>query len=146
MSRGLDTSGWSESTKKLNKPLLVQAGHLLPAVEVKTGRRTRQRADKRSELEIKFGEYLRNRWPNARIYEQFPIRIGNGCNYYVDYVVVCQHEQHRYVTVHAYEVKGPFSRANGITKLKAAASLCPWIKFQMASDGLHKWELEDILP
>lgn len=125
-------------------------GFGLPAVAetASSERRTRQRQKKTSLLEERWGRVLAERNPGATIYDQFPLRIGNGSNYYVDYVVITG-GRHRGepLVITAWEVKGPYSRSTGIVKLKAAATRYPWIQFQLVSESANRgWKSEEIFP
>lgn len=107
-------------------------------------KRVKQKAHKRSALEDRWATQLAMRHPRVQIHEQFPLRIGNNCNYYVDFLFALG--TRGALEVHAHEVKGPYSRFAGIVKLKAAASLYPWIRFQLVSFKDGRWIEEEIFP
>jgi hypothetical protein len=108
--------------------------------------RLKQKRSKVSELEKDFEGYLRVAILNTTsVYAQFPLRIGNGSNYYLDFLTVEAQNPSR-ISIIGYEVKGPYARSTGIVKLKAAASLYPWIKFYMVTRENEIWKYEAVLP
>jgi hypothetical protein len=130
--------------KEQARPPIERAQLEAPPAE----RRVKQSQRKVSLLEERWGRQLREMNPGARIYEQFPLNIGRGCNYYVDYLIaVGGHGTDRPLSLFADEVKGPYSRDKGITKLKAAATRYPWIKFSLVSEPQPgRWQTQEILP
>lgn len=108
-------------------------------------RRLKQRSRKISILEQRWGMELKAKYPNARIYPQFPFAIATGSNYYCDYVIVEVGEKEGWVRVSAHEVKGPHSREAGIVKVKVAARTYPFVKFSFVSEIKHRgWVMEDV--
>lgn len=120
----------------------------LPGQSAPEKKRIRQRDRKVSLLEERYGRELRVRNPLDRIHEQFPVALGNGCNYYLDFLVVHAFpiEDRVLHEFSGYEVKGPYSRAAGIAKLKVAATHYPWIKFYLVSEIQGRWVLEALKP
>jgi hypothetical protein len=134
-----------EIERQLGKPKLIG---IAPVEDAPTAeRRTKQRTKKTSALEERWGVKLRETFPHARTYEQFPLSIGNGCNYYVDFLAVFGgRDRNERLDVRGYEVKGPYSRTAGIVKLKAAATRFPWIRFFLVSLVNGKWREEEVFP
>lgn len=110
--------------------------------------RIKQKQRKVSLLEERWGKELRVKHPGATIYEQFPLPIGNGSNYYVDYLIVRGGRgTDRPLEMFGDEVKGPYARSTGIVKLKAAATRFPWIKFSLVSEIKGRgWSVQEVLP
>lgn len=136
----------SDSVRRLNPGLFGQPIAAPVQTEVPK-KRLRQRTDKRSELEIRFGQHLGSLHPNSTIHEQFPLRIGNGSNYYLDFLVVAHDHPAEGFYFFGYEVKGPYARSTGIVKLKAAAALHKWINFELVSESSRgAWDFERVLP
>lgn len=106
--------------------------------------RVRQSRKKSSALEDRWGVQLAARYPGAKIYPQFPLPIANGSNYYVDFLIVLGNRGA--LEVHAHEVKGPYARTAGTVKLKVAARIHPWARFQMVSFKDGRWVEQEILP
>ena len=130
---------------------LAQLAKSVPKPEaITTKKRLRQRTDKRSALEDRFENFLKRGERFGHIYEQFPLRIGSGCNYYLDFLCIRYEEmwfeEKRFLAAvfHGFEVKGPYARAAGIIKLKAGASLYPWIKFELVSWINNTWQFEEV--
>lgn len=120
----------------------------LPAPAAPEKNRLRQRDRRVSLLEERYGRELRLRNPLDRIHEQFPLALGNGCNYYLDFLVahsfpIEERMLHDFI---GYEIKGPYSRAAGVAKLKIAATHYPWIKFYLVSEIQGRWVLEALKP
>jgi len=113
--------------------------------EMPVVKRLRQRTDKRSALEDRFGCHLRaNITRDCEIEEQSPLRIGNGSNYYLDFHVIRKLESGGYEHF-GYEVKGGFARTAGIVKLKSAATQHKWIEIYLTSWINGEWVYEQIL-
>ena len=96
----------------------------------------RQPKRKISDLERRWGEKLHQAYPNAQIYPQFPLSLGTGCNYYVDFLIVTRTSMAW--TIRADEVKG-WRRETGLAKLKIAARIYPWIRFYLVTRGPAGW-------
>jgi hypothetical protein len=134
-----------EALRQLERQRGVTAVPTLASLPIPEGaKRIASRPRKISILEESWGKELRTMFPEATIHAQFPLAIGNRCNYYIDYLVIEKGEG-GVVRVFGHEVKGPYSRDNGITKLKGAARTYPWIKFtlisQAANGGFEKQEV-----
>lgn len=108
-------------------------------------KRLRQPADRRSKLEIRFGDFLPVMHPTCGVHTQFPLAIASGSNYYLDYLAVVPSPKTG-VSFRGYEVKGPFPRPVGIVKLKTAARIYHWITFFLVSEVNGKWVFEKVLP
>lgn len=140
----------SASTRARNPDLFpgsatASRAALVSAVLDVAGRRIRQPVDRRSKLEIRFGEFIPTMHPRAGVHVQFPLKVGTGCNYYLDYLTVDFDDKKR-LDFRGYEVKGPYSRPLGIAKLKTAAMVYTWITFFLVSEVEGKWVFEKVLP
>lgn len=127
---------------KFHAEIAAQLGKPKSAVDPK--KRLRQRTDKRSALEDRFGAYLKANAAGSAVYDQFPLRIGSGCNYYLDFLRV--DDLILAYRCFGYEVKGSYARTAGIVKLKAAATRYPWIEFSLVSWINGQWVFERVRP
>lgn len=143
------TTSRSESFRKLN-PELFPSPALDPGIVAKFRPKPgatptlRQPHRKTSEIEAAFGIELRREFPDGRIYEQWPIPIGSGCNYYVDFLVVTGTPAFGF-RLRAFEVKG-WRREAGQVKLKVAARLFPWIVFFFVTRSPAGWNRRIVSP
>ena len=118
----------------------------------KPAKRVRQSRSRSSKLEMEWGDVLKRDFPADRIYPQFPLALGTGCNYYLDFLRVFEIPSACYSAFQftGYEVKDldqpPSRTAKGIAKLKIAARMYPWITFYLVTRETGDWQQQEILP
>src|SRR5437879_5999667 len=110
----------SADTRKRNPGLVM--GHAAMHANEPEKKRLRQPVRKVSRLEESFEVYLKSVNPADRVYAQFPLSLGAGCNYYLDFFSYKFREETGNLFF-GYEVKGPHARSTGIVKLKVAARM-----------------------
>lgn len=93
-----------------------------------------------NKLEADFHNYLKSRYPEARIYAQAKrYRLGNGIWYKPDLVFMLEGRE----TI--YEVKGPKSFRGGFENLKVAASTYPEADWWLAWRVDGTWKVQNVL-
>lgn len=113
---------------------------ILPAIAPKT--RVRQSNKGPNKLEAAWGEWLKQTHPEITglKYNALTLSIANGVRYTSDWTGWLDG------TLTAYEVKGPYSYAGALEKLKVAARAWPEIDFILAWKDQGCWRTQEILP
>lgn len=119
-------------------------------------KRIRQKdGDGLNKTERAFLAYLRATYPGDTHYSQaFSLRLGNGANYRPDFISVRiaipeSAAERIVVRVRAWETKG-FKREASAVRIKVAASLYPWIDFNLVTKQRKRegagWSIQKIHP
>jgi hypothetical protein len=121
-------------------PRTVPAGAVLPARSVATPRLRQRQGDGLNKTERAFKAWLESRFVTV-LCQSITLRLANGVRYTPDFVTV--DSESRFLT--AYEVKG-FMRDDAAVKLKVAASVFSWIRFNLVTRAGGAWQVEEVAP
>jgi len=99
-----------------------------------------------NKLESEFFEWLKRTYSQARVTPHgIKLRIGNGCYYTPDFLVDLSTSKTPQVLI--YETKGKQVWDDSIVKLKAAASVYPFLKFHLVTrrGRTAPWDILEVL-
>jgi hypothetical protein len=99
----------------------------------------------RSKLELAYANHLFGLRHTGEIesykYEAVTFRLGHDLRYTPDFMVDINAQAEQSIEFH--EVKGPFMRANGRTKLLACAAAFPMFRFYLVTrNAAGAWDLK----
>lgn len=114
-------------------------------------RRIRQNSAGLNKTEAAFHAYLISLTASGTplLSQSITLKLANGVRYTPDFFKAIEADTNGgecAVLLHAYEVKG-FMRDDAAVKLKVAAALYPWIKFNLVTKRKGGgWDIEAVLP
>lgn len=98
-----------------------------------------------NKTELAFYEILKARGHQIILCQSVMLRLGDGCQYRPDFVVITYPESGSGILITCYETKAPHKfRKEGITKIKVAAHQYPWISFRLVMRDKSQWEEKEI--
>lgn len=113
-------------------PTKADAALMQPMVKPQQKTKPTKPEDRLNNLERRFWERLKTDGYDTLHVQTITFRIGDDCRYTPDFIA--------YDSLHrttAWEVKGPHVWEDSIVKLKAAATIYPWVAWHLC-----KWDKE----